>query len=256
LEQVGREGLDLTFESYLYAAGMTHLAILLPVDVQAGGMDAMLARMQAPSVRERSLDHLRGELGHRGDQIVGYTGSGRFVGMTLAEAAEAEGKEWADFAYDLIMEEEGLETFVIPWTVSDSESEQIIEQTALHARHIVASDGVYGLPHPHPRGYGCFARVLRRFVRETGLLSLERAIHKMSGLPAQRFGLVDRGRVEVGAAADLVLFDPDLVADHSTWREPLKPATGVERVMVNGEWVIDGGLPTGRLPGRVLCRAA
>jgi N-acyl-D-amino-acid deacylase len=91
-------------------------------------------------------------------------------------------------------------------------------------------------------------------VRELGLLSLQEAIYKMSGFPAQRFGLADRGRIAVGKAADLVVFDPDTIADRSTWREPRLPPIGVDGVMVNGEWVVWEGVPTGRLPGRVLHR--
>jgi N-acyl-D-amino-acid deacylase len=119
---------------------------------------------------------------------------------------------------------------------------------------MIASDGIYGIPHPHPRGHGCFVRVLRRYVRELGLLSLQEAVYKMSGLPAQRFGLADRGQIAVGKAADLVVFDPETVADRSTWQEPRLPPVGVDGVMVNGEWVVREGVPTGRLPGRMLHR--
>ena len=119
---------------------------------------------------------------------------------------------------------------------------------------MIASDGIYGIPYPHPRGYGCFVRVLRRFVRERGQLSLPEAIYKMSGFPAQRFGLKDRGRIGEGMAADLVVLDPAAVADRATWQEPRRTPVGVEWVMVNGEVVIERGTPTGRLPGRVLSR--
>jgi N-acyl-D-amino-acid deacylase len=121
---------------------------------------------------------------------------------------------------------------------------------------MIASDGVYGIPHPHPRGYGCFVHVLRRFVRELGLLSLEQAIYKMSGFPAQRFGLYDRGQIAEGKAADLVVFDPQTVADRSTWQEPRRTPIGVEWVIVNGELAIEQGTLTGKLPGRVLRRSA
>jgi N-acyl-D-aspartate/D-glutamate deacylase len=120
---------------------------------------------------------------------------------------------------------------------------------------LVASDGIYDIPHPHPRGYGCFARVIRRFVRELGVLSLEKAVFKMSGFPAQRFGLRDRGHIAEGMAADLVLFDSEQITDRSTWKEPLRRAVGVELVMVNGKIAFQNGTPTGCLPGRVLCRA-
>ena len=252
LDQVDREQIDLSFESYLYPAGMTHLALYLPLDVQVGSLDDMLARMRDPQVRARSIAHLRSRLGTVGDQIVGYTGSGRYVGMTLAQAAQSAGQPWAEFVYDLILAEQGIECSIVPWAITGEEREQALQQTAQHPRSMIASDGIYGVPHPHPRGHGCFARVLRRYVRELGLLSLEQALYKMSGFPAQRFGLADRGRIAVGKAADLVLFDPQTVADRSTWQAPRRPPVGVEWVMVNGEWVIQQGRPTGKLPGRVL----
>lgn len=250
-----REGIDVTFDAYLYPAGMSHLSIFLPLDVQAGSLDEMLHKMHSPEARARSLPHLRAKL-WSGDQVVGNTGSGRYVGMTLAQAAEATGKSLEAFAYDLILEEEGVEAFVIPWPTVVEQSDQIIRRTALHGRHMVASDGVFDIPHPHPRGYGAFARVLRRFVRELGLLSLREAVHKMSGFPAGRFGLHDRGRIAADKAADLVVLDPSTVADCATWWHPLRPAVGIEWVLVSGEPVIADGLPTGRLPGRVVGRAA
>jgi N-acyl-D-amino-acid deacylase len=117
---------------------------------------------------------------------------------------------------------------------------------------MIASDGVYGIPHPHPRGHGCFAHVFRRYVRELRLLSLQEAIYKMSGMPAGRFGLSDRGQIAAGKAADLVILNPETVADRATWKEPRLAPVGVDRVMVNGEWILIEGVPTGKLPGRVL----
>jgi N-acyl-D-amino-acid deacylase len=98
-------------------------------------------------------------------------------------------------------------------------------------------------------------RILRRFARERGRLSLPEAIHKMSGFPAQRFGLRDRGQIGEGMAADLVVLDPAAVADRATWEEPRRTPVGVAWVMVNGEMAIAKGAPTGRFPGRVLRRA-
>ena len=251
LEQVDREGIDLTFESYLYPAGMTHLALMLPAEFQAGSLEAVLANLERSEVREKCLPHIRGQLG-RGDQIVGYTLSGRFIGMTLSEAAESEGKSREDFAYDLMLEEEGIETFVFPWQTPSEDNKVTIDRTAVHPRMMIASDGVYDIPHPHPRGYGCFVQYLGRFVRERQLVSLHEAVYKMSGFPATRFGIKDRGRIAEGLAADLVVFDPETVADRSTWQDPVQPAVGVNWVLVNGVPVIDEGNPTGQLPGRVV----
>jgi N-acyl-D-amino-acid deacylase len=255
IESVEREGLDLTFESYLYPAGMTHLALYLPLETKAGSLDEMLHRMRDPRVRERSIAYLQTKLGSVGDQVVGHTASGRYVGQTLSQAAQSTGETWAEFVYDLILSEEGVECFTMPWESTGQEREETLQRTARHPRALIASDGIYGIPHPHPRGHGCFAQVLRRYVRELGLLTLQEAIYKMSGMPARRFGLSDRGQIAAGKAADLVIFDPEKVADRSTWGEPRLPPVGVDRVMVNGEWVVIQGAPTGKLPGRVLRRS-
>ena len=252
LAGVDRQDIDLSFDAYLYPAGMTHLSIMLPMDIQAGSLPQMLDRMSDPGTRDRALAHLREKLGTRGDQVISYTKSGNYVGMPLSAAAQTAGKTLPEFAYDLILEEEGFEAFVIPWKDPKSKHDQFVQQTATHSRHMVASDGIYDIPHPHPRGYGCFARVLRKFVRKDKRLTMEQAVYKMSGFPARRFGLNDRGRIAKGCAADLVILDPDTVADRATWQQPLRPATGVQWVLVNGQAVIENGVPTGRLPGQVL----
>ena len=255
LARVDREDIDLSFESYLYPAGMTHMLMQLPMAFQAASPDEVLRGLKKPETRRASLPYLGERLGPKGNQIVGYTPSGRYIGMTIAAAAEKVGKSWEEFVYDLIVEEEGVETFVCRWQTPDDHNQATIDRTAVHPRMMIASDGIYDIPHPHPRGYGCFARVLRRCVRQRKLLSLQEAVYKMSGYPARRFGLEDRGRIAPGMAADLVLFDPETVADRSTWDEPLRRAVGVDRVMVNGTWVVDRGEWTGQLPGRVLRRS-
>jgi len=251
LEQVDKEDIDLTFESYLYPAGMTHLAMMLPMEFQTGAPADMLANLEEPDVREKSLAYLQEELGE-GNQIVGYTRSGRFIGLTLAEAAKSEGKSHAEFGFDLIREEAEIETFVMPWTTSPEENERILNRTAVHPRMMIASDGVYNIPHPHPRSYGCFVQYLGKFVRERKLISLKEAIYKMSGFPAERFRLADRGRIASGLAADIVIFDLDTVAARSTWAAPVQSPVGVEWVFVNGVPVIGEGNATGQFPGRVL----
>ena len=255
LEECESEEIDLTIESYLYPAGMTHVVMMLPMDVQAGNNDTVLGRMRDPATRARSLPHLKDKLGPKGNQIVGHTRSGRYCGMTLAEAASEAGKSWEEFAYDLVLEEDAVEAFVFPWQVPTEEIEPTMQRTAAHPRVMVASDGVYDVPHPHPRSLGCFSRFLRRYVRELGVISLEEAVYKMSGFPAQRFGLRDRGQIGVGKAADLVLLDTDIVTDRSTFQDPLQESVGVQAVMVNGSWVILEGKATGALPGRVLQRS-
>ncbi len=254
VEQAEREGIDLTFESYLYPAGMTHMTMMLPMAYQLGSPDEVLERLRRPAVRDASFPHMAERLG-AANQIIGYTGSGRHTGLTLSEAAEQAGKPPEAFAYDLILEEEGRQCYVFPWQIPAEEAEAQIRRTATHPLMMIASDGVYDVPHPHPRGFGCFARVPGQFVRERKLLSLEEAIYKMSGFPANRFGLGDRGQIAKGKAADLVIFDPDTIDAQSTFQDPIQPPIGIDFVVVNGEPVIEKGKPTGQLPGQVLRRS-
>ena len=255
LERVDREDDDLTFESYLYPAGMTHITMQLPMWVQSGSPSEVLTRMKNPVTREKSLAYLREKKGVTGTEIIGYTRSGRFTGMTLSQAAAKEQKTIEDMAYDLIIEEDGIHAFVIPWRDSEEQIAATLNRTATHPRMMIASDGVYDIQHPHPRGYGCFAQYLGRFVRDRGLLSIEEAVYKMSGFPAQRYRLKDRGRITEGYPADLVVFDPDAVSARSTFQDPIQPASGIDWVFVNGKPVIQQGQPTDQRPGRVLRRS-
>jgi N-acyl-D-amino-acid deacylase len=256
LERAAREGIDLSFDSYLYPAGMTHLSILLPLDVQAGSVEEMLERMCSPHVRARSLPHLRGKLAHYGDPVIGYTKSGQYSAMSLSQVAHLARQSREAALYDLILEEEGVEVATMPWHSTPIETDAILRRTAAHPAWMAASDGVYNVPHPHPRGYGCFTRVLRRFVRQHGTLTLPQAVHRMSGYPAERFGLVDRGKVAAGMAADLVILNAETVTDRATWADPRRAARGIEWVLVNGEPAIANGAPIGALPGRVVRRTS
>lgn len=253
LEEVDRDGIDLTFETYLYAAGMTHMTMMLPMEYQLGSPGEVLDRLRDPKVREASLPELRERLG-RSDQICGFTRSGRFTGERLNALAEKAGKSPEEFAYDLLIEEEGLQAFVFPWQIPEEEAEKSLDATAHHPRMMIGSDGIYNIPHPHPRGKGCFARVLGEFVRERGLLSVENAVYRMSAFPAERFRIPDRGFIRTGYAADLVVFDPDTVGAQSTFEDPNLPPVGIDHVIVNGDPVILDGSPTGVMSGCVVRR--
>lgn len=254
LEQVDEKNIDLTFESYLYPAGMTHLAMRLPMDLQTGSPTQMIDRLRQDSAKYRAIRYLETNL-ETERSIIGYTKSGRYIGLPLSLAAERAGQPVAEFAYNLVIEEEGIETLIMFWPISHDEAESVLDETAVHSRMMVASDGIYEIPHPHPRGYGCFAQFIRKFVRDRKLLTLEQAIWKMSGLPAQRFGLRDRGQIKEGLSADLVVFDPNNIADCSTWTNPIQPAVGVDYVLVNGQIVLAEGAITHQLPGQVVRRS-
>lgn len=247
---------DLTFESYLYPAGCTHLALMLPIAEQGGGLAGLRARLRDPAARARMAAHLDARLTAataNGERVVFVANqTGRYIGQSLDDAAAARGESRGDFAVRILTEEDPFALMVYHRGGTPAEQEAIGRDTIRHPRMLVASDGVYHGPSGHPRGYGCFARILRLAVREWGAVSLEAAIHKMSGFPATRFGLRDRGFVRPGYGADLVLFDPATVADEATWADPFRAPTGIARVLVNGETVVAAGEPTGALPGRVL----
>jgi len=251
LEHIDRENIDLTFESYLYPAGMTHMYMMLPMKFQMGSPDEVNQRLEDPDVRSESIAELKNWLG-QGTQIVGYTGSGNHTGERLCDLAKKHNTSIEEFAYDLMCREHEHQAFVFPWQVSQEEAEDSVTRTVTHPRMMIASDGIFNIPHPHPRGFGCFARVLGYFVRERKQLTLEEAIYKMSGFPAQRFSIPDRGELAPDRAADLVVFDPDTVAAQSTFEKPTLPPVGIHHVIVNGQTVISSGEPTGTLPGQVL----
>ena len=130
-----------------------------------------------------------------------------------------------------------------------------------HPQSMIGSDGkaisptgAWAADKPHPRFYGTYPRILGRYVRDEPVISLESAIYKMSGFPAARIGLRDRGRIEEGLAADIVVFDPDRVIDRATFEDPQNLAEGVSHVLVGGEAVVSDGVHTGARPGRVLRR--
>lgn len=253
LDLAVKDGVDITFESYLYPAGMTHITMQLPMWVQTGSPEEVLKRMRRPDTRQKALEHLK-STNLADHQYIGYTRSGRFAGMTLGEAARSVNKSKEDFAYDLVLDEDGIQAFIMFWPVPEAEVDAVLNRTAPHPLMMVASDGVYDCTHPHPRGQGCFAQMLRKFVRERGLLSLEEAVHKMSGFPAERYRLNDRGVLREGAPADVVVFDPHTVADRATFEAPIQPPDGIPHVFVNGIPVIEDNEPTAHRPGQVLSR--
>jgi len=136
-----------------------------------------------------------------------------------------------------------------------SMDEADVRRILAYPHTMIGSDGLPKDRHPHPRLWGTFPRVLGHYVREVGLLSLEAAVHRMTGLPAERFGLQGRGAIRAGAFADLVLFDPQRIVDRATFEQPTRPAAGIKAVWVNGQRVLDGVVETGRRPGRLLRRA-
>lgn len=257
LEEARQAGVDFGIDWYLYPAGSSHLLVWLPPEDQVGGFDATVKRLRDDPAHRRKVGAIieeQIELTHAigGREYFSDTRTGRYIGMSIKDVAAERGTGLGETAVDLIIEESPDAILVFRRGISPEAFDAQARRTLDHPAFMVASDGVYHGKMPHPRGYGCYAQVLGTFVRERGLVSLERAVHLMSGLPAERFGITDRGEVVEGLAADLVVFDPATVGSQATWEEPRRTATGIDAVVVNGEIVARDGRPTDARPGRVI----
>ncbi|MEV0649509.1 D-aminoacylase [Phytomonospora sp. NPDC050363] len=252
------EGLDLTFDTYPYLAGSTTLAALLPSWVASGGPSAILERLADPGLREKIAADLEvaGSDGCHGVpvdwdtiEVAGVAGDGQSwaVGRTIASLAAERGRPAFEVFTGLLRDD--LLGTTIRQHVGDEDNVRAIMR---HQAHTAGSDGLYPGAKPHPRAYGTFPRYLGHYVRELGVLSLEDCVAHLSGRPAHRLGLRDRGLVWTGHVADLVLFDPDTVADTATYDEPFGAPKGIPYVFVNGVAVVEDGRDTGELPGRAL----
>jgi len=223
------EGIDITADWYPYAASSTTLALVVP------------SRRFDDAAQVAAGLEVRG--GADRVQVTRYAADPAVEGLRLDEIAARWGSTPVE-AYMQIMANGG------GGMISHSMQLEDVNRFAVDPLVMVCSDG--GIGSSHPRGAGTFPRVLAHYVRDEGLLDLETAIHKMTLMPAQRLGLDQRGRIEIGAIADLVAFDPQTVRDNSTFEEPELLASGIERVWVAGELAWNAGAPTGARPGRAL----
>jgi N-acyl-D-aspartate/D-glutamate deacylase len=255
------QGQDVMADVYPYTASSTTLRTLLPDWVLEGGIDAMLKRLADRATRERIRRDLTGggETLLRGldwaDIMVAYSPSRPDAqGRRIAEIAAARGEVPLDAAIELIVAEQGT-GYMILFQLDEAD----LRRALVHPQVMIGSDGSslaaegpLAAGKPHPRSYGTFPRVLGRYARDERVLSLPDAVWKMTGLPARRLGLADRGVLAPGAQADVVVFDAATVADRATYEDPHRYAAGIGHVLVNGRVVIADGEHTGALPGRVL----
>jgi len=254
-DEAHERGVDITWDAYPYLAGCTLLSYFLPPDIQEGGVQATLQRLADPQVRaqvkavyEANISSLR---------IARFASVIRpknkhLEGQTLGQAWQASGKPLQDFICNLLVEEELAVLMVFHRPVGQEEGEAGLHHTLTHPRQMVSTDGVYVGGKPHPRGFGTYPRILGRYVREKGWLTMEQAIWKMTGFPASRFSLKDRGFLKPGYAADVTIFDPQTVIDRNTYKDPKQPPAGIEHVFVNGVAAVSHGQVTGARAGRVV----
>ena len=248
------EGLDVTFDSYPSEWASTRLLIQLPGWMQDGGPGPLKQRLADRAAR----DLLRTEFAERG---AAYTGPGgwadlrlgafrrpdllRWEAKTMADVMTETGHDAVDVICDLLLAEDlGVNQVTSgPWS-------ETLREFIKHPVGMVGTDSTFIGAKPSPRTYGSYPRILGQFVRDEGLLSLEEAVHKMTGAAAARLRLTQRGTIRDGAFADLVVFDPATVRSNATYDEPRQFPTGIEHVVVNGTLVVDGGTHTGATPGR------
>ncbi len=252
IEAAREEGIDITFDQYPYTAGSTFLSSLLPGWAHEGGPSEMLERIRDEASRKRILEEMARPRGVEWDGIlissVKTQGNRPLEGKRLIEAASERGISPQELALKLIEEEENAVGMIL-FSMSESDVETAIKSPL----GMICTDGLV-LGRPHPRAYGSFPRVLGRYVRERGILRLEEAVRKMTSLPAQRFGLMDRGLLRPGMAADITIFDPKSIIDNGTFEDPRRFPEGIRYVIVNGSLAVEDGAYTEARDGRVLRR--
>jgi N-acyl-D-amino-acid deacylase len=247
---------DVTLDSYPYLPGATYLSALLPSWAAAGGPADTLARLSDPDTRERIRREVE-ETGTDGShgvpvdwsviEISGVRSAGlrHLVGASVAASAAAAGIAPATLFFDTLVTDELGSSCLMH--VGDEANVRAIMR---FGGHTGGSDGLLVGDRPHPRAWGAFPRYLGHYVRELGVLELAECVAHLTGRPARRLRLTDRGLIRPGHAADLVLFDPDTITDTATFAQPRSAATGIEHVLVNGVFVLRDRTPTGALPGR------
>jgi N-acyl-D-amino-acid deacylase len=259
-------GADVTADTYAYTAWYNDFSAFIPAWAHEGGSAKLVERLKDPATRERirremmtpskDWDNEWQEIPGPEAVMIGVAQNPKLVplqGKRLSEIAKLWNKDPMDALFDFLIEDPFADVAVFgmsqpdvtlalqqPWVAVDNDSSG------------TSPEGILGQEHPHPRAYGTFPRILRKYVREEKALTLEDAIRKFSALPAQRLRLTDRGVLKAGMWADVVVFDPATVRDLATFDNPNQLSEGMEYVLVNGAPVIEQGTMTGALPGKVL----
>jgi dihydroorotase/N-acyl-D-amino-acid deacylase len=261
------EGVDVEADTYAYTAWFNSMSAFVPAWAHDGGDAKLIERLKDPASRARirkDMETPSKEWDNEWDEISGpqdvmisvvqNPALKKFQGKRLTEVAKTLNKDPMDALFDLLIEDKAFTECAVfgmsepdvvlalqqPWVSIDNDSSG------------TSPEGILGEEHPHPRAYGTFPRILRKYVREEKKLTLEEAIRKFSALPAQRMRLTDRGVLKQGMWADVVVFDPEMVRDVATFDDPNRLSEGMEYVLINGVPVIENGKMTGARPGKVL----
>ena len=266
-EKARAEGVDISADTYAYPAWFNSFSAFIPAWAHDGGDAKLVERLKDPAMRARIRKEMAEPSEEWDNEWQESSGPDKILvcvvqnpkllplqGKTIAEIAKMWNKDPIDTIFDLLIEDNAFTSVAVfgmdepdirlavqqPWVSFDNDSQG------------TATDGLLGKEHPHPRAYGTFPRILRKYVREERVLRLEEAIRKMSALPAQRMRLADRGVLKAGMWADVVVFDAEKITDRATFENPNQLSEGMEYVLVNGVPVISEGKMTNALPGKVL----
>jgi len=260
-------GVDITADTYAYTAWFNSFSAFIPQWAHDGGDAKLLERLRDPAMRARirkemetpskAWDNEWMEIPGPESILIGRVQNPDLLplqGKTLKQIADLWHKDARDALFDLLIQDRAF-TEVAVFGMSEPDVALALQQPWVSIDNDssgTSPEGILGQEHPHPRAYGTFPRILRKYVREEKRLTLEDAIRKFSALPAQRMRLTDRGLLRVGMAADIVVFDPATIQDVATFENPNQLSRGMDYVLVNGVPVIDEGKMTGAKPGKVL----
>jgi N-acyl-D-amino-acid deacylase len=266
IEAARAEGLRITTDMYTYTAGATGLDAAMPTWVQAGGLEAWIARLKDPATRARVAAEMQ-KPGTDWENLFLGAGADKMIlssfknpelkyltGKTLAEVAAMRGKSPEETAMDLVVED-GSRVGTVYFLMSEDNVRKQVQLPWMSFGSDAASqsnEGVFLKSGAHPRTYGNFARLLGRYVRDEKLITLEEAVRRLTSLPATNLGIEQRGALKPGYYADVVVFDPATVADRATFEKPHQYALGMRDVFVNGVAVLKDGEHRGATPGRAI----
>jgi N-acyl-D-aspartate/D-glutamate deacylase len=260
IENARRAGIQVHFDCYPYTEGSTLLSTLVPRWAHTRGAEGLIADLSDPRTRAKIRRDIETDAATWENWIqacgfkaikIGALGGGRSdpsVGMNLAAIAEQRRQDPLEALFDILIAEHA--DVIMVFTMMD-EKDMLTALT--HPQGMIGTDAIPcppGQGRPHPRGYGAFPRILGRYVRDRQALPLEEAVRKMTGLPARKFGLTDRGLVQEGRFADLVVFDADRIIDRATYEDPRRHPEGIKAVVVNGSVAVRDGCVTARRSGR------
>src|SRR5271168_3246093 len=267
IEEARRSGVEIGANTYAYTAWFNSFSAFIPPWAHDGGDAKLIERLKDPALRARirkEMETPSTAWDNEWDEILGPEAILLSVvqnpellplqGKTIAEIAKMRSKDAIDTIFDLLIEDNAA-TDVAVFGMSEPDVRLALQQpwvSVCNDSQGTATDGILGQEHPHPRAYGTFPHILRKYVREDGALTLPDAIRKFSALPASRLRLADRGVIKNGMWADIVVFNPDTIADVATFDRPNQLSDGMQYVLVNGVPVIGRGKMTNALPGKVV----